>query len=563
MVTLPQITVLMPVHNGEKYLREAIDSIINQTYTDFEFLIINDGSTDSSRDIILSSDDLRIRLVDNDENMGLTKSLNKGIRHAAGEYIARQDADDVSYPKRLEKQVRFLERNRDHAAVGSCIHIINKKSKIKGTLRKPLESDLISETLQKNNCIAHGSVLMRKNGLLEVGLYDESIDVAQDYDLFIRLSEKFKLANLPDILYGWRNRKGNISNERRQLQRLYNKIIQDRAWSRQHSRLNEGRMDLHNKDMMEVSSNPRFSVLMANYNNAEFMSEAIRSIVDQTFRNWELIIMDDCSTDNSIQVIKRFSTDKRIRLLENSSNIGYTKTLNKLVSKSRAPVFGIFDSDDVLTVDALEVMYRAHIENPNCGFLYSQFLYCDQQLNPVQEGFCRDIPPQSTNLKGYFSSAFRTFKKPVYSRTDGFNERFLYGQDRDIIFKMEEVTDIMFVDRVLYKHRILPKSHSNDPSKKKVGHLCHILAKYDAYQRRLNTEIPNLNRFEISTELFIGFLVSLRIKSFKEAALCISRCLSINPLILLTIWVYVFKRFLNKIEGKLYPDSSFQFPNIC
>ena len=104
----PEVTVLMSVFNGEKYLRESIDSILNQTFSDFEFLIINDGSTDSSRKIILSYDDSRIILVDNNENSGLSKSLNIGIHRGQGEYIARQDADDVSHPKRLEKELQFL-----------------------------------------------------------------------------------------------------------------------------------------------------------------------------------------------------------------------------------------------------------------------------------------------------------------------------------------------------------------------------------------------------------------------------------------------------------------------
>ena len=103
-----RVTVLMPVYNAELFLSEAIESILRQTWSDFEYLIINDGSTDNSRKIISSFRDPRIRLVDNPSNLGLTKSLNKGLELAEGEYIARQDADDISHPKRLERQVQFL-----------------------------------------------------------------------------------------------------------------------------------------------------------------------------------------------------------------------------------------------------------------------------------------------------------------------------------------------------------------------------------------------------------------------------------------------------------------------
>ena len=107
----PLVSVLMAVYNGEKYLLEAIESILNQTYTNFEFLIINDGSTDSTEEIILSYSDQRIRYIKNEQNLKLIASLNKGLDLAKGKYIARMDADDISLPDRLEKQVNFLERN--------------------------------------------------------------------------------------------------------------------------------------------------------------------------------------------------------------------------------------------------------------------------------------------------------------------------------------------------------------------------------------------------------------------------------------------------------------------
>ena len=124
----PKITVLMPVYNGEKYLREAIGSILNQTFNDFEFLIINDSSTDSTREIILSYDDTRIRLEDNEKNIGLTHSLNKGLRLAKGKYVARMDADDISLPDRLEKQLAVIENNTDVSIVACWIDIIDKNN---------------------------------------------------------------------------------------------------------------------------------------------------------------------------------------------------------------------------------------------------------------------------------------------------------------------------------------------------------------------------------------------------------------------------------------------------
>ena len=119
MTPSPRVTVLMAVYNGERFLAEAVASILDQTFRDFEFLIVNDGSTDRSREIILSFGDPRIRLVDNPENIGLTRSLNRGLELAKGGLIARQDADDISLPERLEREIGFLDGNPKAAIVGS------------------------------------------------------------------------------------------------------------------------------------------------------------------------------------------------------------------------------------------------------------------------------------------------------------------------------------------------------------------------------------------------------------------------------------------------------------
>lgn len=209
----PLVTVLMSVYNGQKFLSEAIESILNQTFKDFEFLIINDGSTDSSRGIILSYNDSRIKLIENQANIGLTRSLNKGIDLAQGKYIARMDADDISLPERLEKQVRFMELNEDVAVCGSCAEIINEtKAKI-GEFKNPESSDDIKISLFFLNPIVHPTAVMRKNRVVEVGKYDPCFMRAQDYALWIKLFLKgYEFYNLQDKLIIYRNHEINITN---------------------------------------------------------------------------------------------------------------------------------------------------------------------------------------------------------------------------------------------------------------------------------------------------------------------------------------------------------------
>lgn len=199
----PKVSVIMSVYNGEKYLREAVDSILAQTFTDFEFIIINDGSTDKTKEILSSYDDERIVVIDQ-QNVGLTKSLNRGIKMAKGEYIARMDADDISLPERLEKQVRFLDHNRDIVLVGTSPICINENGKAIETGNVSTASDEIKKNLLNGNQFTHGSVMFRKSCIEAVGFYREEFDVAQDYDLWLRISEVFGVGNIEEPLYKWR-----------------------------------------------------------------------------------------------------------------------------------------------------------------------------------------------------------------------------------------------------------------------------------------------------------------------------------------------------------------------
>jgi glycosyltransferase involved in cell wall biosynthesis len=159
----------MSVHNGAEYLRDSIDSVLNQTYDKFEFLIIDDGSTDSSRKIIESYDDDRIKLLVNETNIGLIKSLNKGISESSGEYIARQDADDICYPERFAREIEILDRNPDILLVGTQLTLIDNAGVTVGVWSYPVQSDLVRWFLLFNSAVAHSSSMYRKKNVQGVG----------------------------------------------------------------------------------------------------------------------------------------------------------------------------------------------------------------------------------------------------------------------------------------------------------------------------------------------------------------------------------------------------------
>ncbi|MCL5784058.1 MAG: glycosyltransferase family 2 protein [Patescibacteria group bacterium] len=202
----------MSVYNGEQYLKEAVDSILNQTFKNFEFLIINDGSTDRSLTILNSYKDRRIRIINNTKNMGLVFSLNKGIRLAKGEYIARMDVDDISHLKRLKKQVEFLDSHLDYGVVGTARLIINSQGKVIEIPSSIFDDEDIKVQIVFQNPLVHGSVMIRKFMLLSNKLfYNPKAKHFEDYDLWVKLINKTKMFNIPEILYYWRTHSDNIT----------------------------------------------------------------------------------------------------------------------------------------------------------------------------------------------------------------------------------------------------------------------------------------------------------------------------------------------------------------
>lgn len=214
---IPRLGVIMPVYNAEKYLSQAIDSILKQSFTDLELICINDGSTDSSRKIIedFAAKDRRVRLFDMPGNCGVTKALNFGLLVSRSEYLARMDADDISLLSRLSRQVEFLDANRDIMLVGTffrswtenMVNIIWVNNEI------PTDPEKIKERLLYDCCIGHPTVMMRRRIIEMVGGYDENPEykAVEDYELWLRISRRFKIANLPEILLEYRESDQQVS----------------------------------------------------------------------------------------------------------------------------------------------------------------------------------------------------------------------------------------------------------------------------------------------------------------------------------------------------------------
>lgn len=219
-----KISIVMPVYNGEKYIKESIDSILGQTLKDFEFIIINDCSTDKTEEIINNYNDKRILLVNNESNLGIANTLNKGINIAKGKYIARMDADDICNFDRLEKQYKFMENNIDIGMCGSHVEVFDEKS---SRIHKcPIEHDEIHVLQMFNSPFAHPSVMIRRDVIEKNRLkYNSYYEGMEDYELWINMSKFTKFANINEPLLRYRQHQKQVTKKISEEQMKKSKMI--------------------------------------------------------------------------------------------------------------------------------------------------------------------------------------------------------------------------------------------------------------------------------------------------------------------------------------------------
>lgn len=222
----PFVSVLLAVYNGERFLRCALDSIFGQTFSDFELVVVDDASTDRTPSILSDYTDPRLVRVANSENVGQTRSLNRGLRIARGEQIARHDADDVSHPDRLRLQVKAMRAHPNLALLGTAYERIDRGGRVLEKVSPPTSNEDLQIRLEEGNIFCHGSVMMRRDLVEKVGGYNEYFSVTQDYDLWLRLAEHGELANLPQALYQFRFDGASVSRQKRSLQLAYRRF----AW---------------------------------------------------------------------------------------------------------------------------------------------------------------------------------------------------------------------------------------------------------------------------------------------------------------------------------------------
>ena len=224
----PTVSVVMPAYNAADYLAEAIESVLAQTFGDFELIVINDGSTDRTREILASFErrDARVRVLDQ-PNAGVIESLNRGIREARGRYIARMDADDVCLPHRLAVQVAHLERHPDLALLGGFVATADETGRVLSpVVRFPVSHEELYENIGRRKWVmCHPAVVFRRDAAVAVGLYSRSFPHAEDTEFFARLMSRYRAENLPEVVLKYRLRRDAVCSRHRESGRVYARLV--------------------------------------------------------------------------------------------------------------------------------------------------------------------------------------------------------------------------------------------------------------------------------------------------------------------------------------------------
>lgn len=279
----PLISALMSVYNGERFVAEAVESILNQSCTDFEFLVVNDGSTDRSADIIRSFNDPRIVYIENPVNMGLIASLNKGLALARGRYIARMDHDDVALPERFSEQIAHLEGNRDLVVAGSDYYLVTDNRETRSAQHWSRHSDYLKTVLLFSTCFAHPTVMM-KNVFRETGLtYEGEFKHTEDYRLWTRLAAQGGFAVIPKALIRYRVHAGQTTVQNRSAQFALSARIREDYLEKLGFTCTETQREIHHlignntfirqKDQLEAAGNWLLELVRQNREKAVFSEQ--------------------------------------------------------------------------------------------------------------------------------------------------------------------------------------------------------------------------------------------------------------------------------------------------
>lgn len=541
MFAMSIVSIVLPLFNGIKYIEESILSVQNQSFSDWELIIVNDfGSEDGSAEVIndFMKNDSRIVLIQNNKRLGLAESLNVGIHHAKGKYIARVDVDDPSFPKRFETQVDFLEKNPDVVLCGTMQRSVLPDRSYDEIV--PCDAEELKAGLLFGCEISHCSVMFRRKIFVENNWWYNPESIAEDYDLWTKIMFREKLVNIPEILVNHRWGFENISIEKGENLRQESRRISARTlrenfdiniqcddlyllsgwrsrpeeYAKKHRahfikkgyeilseilRVNEQKnlinqealrkilwkrwdwickscgifgTDLSYDCFLKQIIEPKVSIVLPVYNAVETLRETIESILRQTYYDWELIII--CEYDNidgSTEMARAFALmDKRIKVVENSENLGLAESLNAGIRLAKGEYVARIDADDLMNAKRIEAQVGYMIKHPSVGITQLYQHYFGTGAND----FIHRPPIEAEKLKAKLLFFCDVCHSTVMFRKQSFIENnLLYKnvplEDYDLWLRVVNVTSFETIPEIYGEYRVGAGSIT-DEKHKSINH---------------------------------------------------------------------------------------------
>jgi glycosyltransferase involved in cell wall biosynthesis len=258
-----------------------------------------------------------------------------------------------------------------------------------------------------------------------------------------------------------------------------------------------------------VDREERITYLVANHNQGRYVRDCLTSLVAQTSGAWLAVIVDDGSTDDSMSVIRSVA-DPRMRVLQNSTNVGYIATLERMFEEATTDIVGILDADDALVPETTARLLEAYATDPEAGFVYSRFGLFDETLTTCRAEYGLRLPPRGNALLDGPIGHVLSFRRSIYRRSAGLDRSMLYAEDRDLVYKLEEVIRPVFVDAMLYRYREVPHSQSHEPTKRETGLRNVLRARRAALVRR---DVRGVLRLCWETWAYFDYLAASRRRS--------------------------------------------------
>lgn len=573
-----KVSVIMPAFNAENHIKEAIDSILSQSFSNFEFIIIDDGSIDSTNQIVkeYAKNDKRIKLIKNTDIKGVTGALNTGLKAAIGEYIVRMDADDIALPQRLQRQVDFMDKNPEFGLAGSWYEMFGD---LQGTRELSVDTNLIQVTMLFHGALAHPTTIFRRELFSGHDLhYDTQFKYGQDYDLWVRASKVTKITNIPEVLLKYRIHKKNVGTQhsyeqtksakavrRAQILGLgiyptfeeveFHEAIANWAYSKDKyfaerslmwfekliafnnlkkifdeetfvkylytkwldiyaqieeksvetdllqsyvkEFLSKGYKDAYPEHVKFLASKlrytetffnpaaPKISVVMAAYNSEKYIRDSIESILNQTYKDFEFLIVNDASTDSTEEIIKEYqSKDERIKLLQNVNGKGISGAANTGLDNAKGEYIARMDSDDVSLPERFHEEVAFMDANPDIGACgaWVRVVGLDGYVvweNPVDPDYIKSI----MLFYGAISNPVAMLRRSVLE-DNNFRYENTAAEDYELYVRISRVAKLANIPKVLLNYRL----HSSN---------------FGKVNRQIQNESANYIRLKQLTELGI------------------------------------------------------------